>query len=89
MSVPVIEAAYRSGYSREKAGSSRESSYASPLKGEIHRTLAIVKVRNNRFSAAIREFFITDNGVIIGKRFNGIDGVLTGHSHLQQPESGN
>lgn len=59
------------------------------LEDETHRTLAIVKVRTSRFSAAIREFFITDSGVVIGERFHGVDDVLTGHAHLRQSESGN
>ncbi len=59
------------------------------LEDETHRTLAIMKVRTSSFSATIREFFITANGIVIGDRFHGADDKLPGLAHPRQSKSGN
>lgn len=57
------------------------------LENQTRRTLAIVKVRSNRFSPDIREFEVTEDGIHIGERFQRVDDVLMGHAHPRTPEA--
>ncbi|MEH6388942.1 MULTISPECIES: ATPase domain-containing protein [Pseudomonas] len=51
------------------------------LDSSTRRSISVVKVRSNAFDPAIREFFITEEGVVIDERFRRIDDVHTEHGH--------
>jgi len=49
------------------------------LRGELHRVMAVVKVRNRNHSHALRLYEITDAGIVIGEPRPEIEALLTGH----------
>lgn len=49
------------------------------LEGQLRRLMAVVKVRGSAHSKALREFEITENGIVIGETLDTYDGLLTGH----------
>jgi circadian clock protein KaiC len=48
------------------------------LRSRLYRLVSLVKVREGAFDPTIREFEITDTGIIIGKPFEGVEAVLSG-----------
>lgn len=52
------------------------------LHSRLHRLISLFKVREGHFDPSIREFSITDAGVIVGKRFEGVEAVLSGMPRL-------
>jgi circadian clock protein KaiC len=49
------------------------------VKSHLERVLAVVKVRGSRHSNAIRQYEITDQGIVIGAPLDGYEGLLSGH----------
>lgn len=47
-------------------------------KGELHRVIGVLKKRLSDFEKALREFKITEKGIIIGKPLNNLRGILSG-----------
>jgi circadian clock protein KaiC len=45
----------------------------------LRRVLAVVKVRGSAHSDELREFEITDQGIIIGRPVRDYEGLLAGH----------
>ena len=54
------------------------------LNGERNRGLYILKSRGMSHSNQIREFLLTDNGILLTEVYLGPDGVLTGSARLAQ-----
>jgi len=52
------------------------------LRGELHRVMAVVKVRNSAHSHELRLFEIIDAGIVIGEQRPELEALLTGHPRL-------
>ncbi len=52
------------------------------LRGELHRVMAVVKVRNSAHSHELRLFEIIDAGIVIGEPRPELQALLTGHPRL-------
>ncbi len=52
------------------------------LRGELHRVMAVVKVRNSAHSHELRLFEIIDAGIVIGEPRPELEALLTGHPRL-------
>ena len=48
------------------------------LRSRLYRLVSLIKAREGAFDPTIREFTITDNGVVIGQPFAGVEAVLSG-----------
>jgi circadian clock protein KaiC len=48
------------------------------LRSRLYRLISLIKVREDAFDSTIREFTITDAGVVVGKLFEGVEAVLSG-----------
>jgi circadian clock protein KaiC len=48
------------------------------LQSRLFRLISVFKVRDGAFDPAIREFTITDAGIVVGKPFEGVEAVLSG-----------
>ena len=48
------------------------------LRSRLYRLISVFKVRDGAFDSTIRQFSITDAGIIIGKPFEGAEAILSG-----------
>jgi circadian clock protein KaiC len=48
------------------------------LRSRLYRLISLVKVREDAFDPTIREFTIGNAGVVVGKPFEGVEGILSG-----------
>jgi circadian clock protein KaiC len=48
------------------------------LQSRLFRLISVFKVREGAFDPTIREFTITDTGIVVGKPFEGVEAVLSG-----------
>ncbi len=48
------------------------------LRSRLYRLISLFKVREGSFDPTIREFTISDAGVVVGKPFEGVEAVLSG-----------
>jgi circadian clock protein KaiC len=48
------------------------------FRSRLYRLISLVKVREDAFDPTIREFTIGDAGAVVGKPFEGVEGVLSG-----------
>lgn len=48
------------------------------LRSRLYRLISLIKVREDAFDPTIREFTIGNAGVVVGKPFEGIEGILSG-----------
>ncbi len=48
--------------------------------GEVKRAITVLKIRGTQHDSAIREYTITDHGAVVGERFRGLTGVLSGQA---------
>jgi circadian clock protein KaiC len=48
------------------------------LQSRLYRLISVFKAREGSFDPTIREFTITDAGIVIGKPFEGVEAVLSG-----------
>ena len=48
------------------------------IDGELRRVLTVLKMRQGAHSRAIREYEITSQGLVVGERLTGYEGLLTG-----------
>ena len=48
------------------------------LQSRLFRLISVFKVRDGAFDPTIREFAITDAGIVVGKPFEGVEAVLSG-----------
>jgi circadian clock protein KaiC len=57
------------------------------LRSQLYRLISIVKVRDRAYDGAIREFQITDRGVIVADTFDSAEQILTGTARIvTEPE---
>lgn len=57
------------------------------LRSQLYRLISIVKVRDRGYDGAIREFQITDRGVIVADTFDSAEQILTGTARIvAEPE---
>lgn len=52
------------------------------LEGRLERVMAVVKVRASAHTKDLRVFEITADGIVVGERIGGYQGLLTGSPHL-------
>jgi len=58
------------------------------LRSQLYRLLSIVKVRDRSYDGGIREFQITDRGVVVADTFDTAEQILTGTARvIVEPES--
>jgi circadian clock protein KaiC len=58
------------------------------LRSQLYRLISILKVRDRAYDGAIREFRITDRGVIVADTFDSAEQILTGTARIVvEPES--
>ena len=55
--------------------------------GELHRAIGVLKKRTSDFEHRLRQFEITDEGVVVGDPITGLSGVLTGDPQWVGAES--
>ena len=55
------------------------------LDGEFKRMMAVVKVRGSAHSKELRLFEIGAEGIVVGERIGGYQGLLTGSPHVSRP----
>ena len=48
------------------------------IQSRLYRLISVFKVREGPFDPAIREFTITDTGIVVGEPFEGVEAVLSG-----------
>lgn len=48
------------------------------LRSQLYRVISVFKVRDGAFDTTIRQFSITDAGIVIGKPFEGAEAILSG-----------
>jgi circadian clock protein KaiC len=57
------------------------------LRSQLYRLISILKVRDRDYDGAIREFRITDRGVIVADTFDSAEQILTGAARtVAEPE---
>lgn len=54
--------------------------------GEMRRGLTVLKMRGSWHDKEIREYEITKNGMVLGKAFRNVTGILSGQPAYMQPE---
>lgn len=52
------------------------------LRSQLYRLLSIMKMRESRYETSIREFRITDTGLVVAESFETAEAILTGHAKL-------
>lgn len=52
------------------------------LNSQIHRLISILKMRESAYDTSIREFKITEDGIIVADSFSSAEDVLSGHGEL-------
>jgi circadian clock protein KaiC len=57
------------------------------LDGQFKRVMAVVKVRATAHKKDLRLFEIAADGIVVGDRIGGYQGLLTGSPHLVSPGS--
>lgn len=55
------------------------------LRGEVHRVISVLKMRDSGFDPTIRKFEVNEHGVEIHDDFRTLEGVLTGVAHPVRP----
>lgn len=48
------------------------------IEAQIHRAMSVIKARGTDHDKELRELTITDKGMVVGNRFSGVEGVITG-----------
>jgi len=58
------------------------------LRSQLYRLISILKVRDRAYDGAIREFQITDRGVVVADTFDSAEQILTGAARtVAEPET--
>ena len=58
------------------------------LRSQLYRLISIVKVRDRAYDGAIREFRITDRGIVVADTFDSAEQILTGTARIvAEPET--
>jgi circadian clock protein KaiC len=56
--------------------------------GEIHRGIAVLKMRGSGHDKEIREFTVDASGMHVGDSFRNISGIISGQVHCGGPGDG-
>jgi len=48
------------------------------LRSRLYRLVSLIKVREGAFDPTIREFAITNTGIVVGNPFEGVEAILSG-----------
>jgi circadian clock protein KaiC len=48
------------------------------LRSQLFRLISLFKVREGAFDPSIRQFAITDSGIVVGEPFEGVEAILSG-----------
>jgi circadian clock protein KaiC len=48
------------------------------LRSKLFRLISLFKVREGAFDPTIRQFVITDSGIVVGEPFEGVEAILSG-----------
>jgi len=57
------------------------------LRAQLFRLISILKVRDHAYDGAIREFRITDRGLLVADTFESAEQILTGTARVADPTS--
>lgn len=52
------------------------------MDGELHKVIGTLKKRTGDFEQTLREFIISDEGIIVGEPLSGVAGILEGSPHI-------
>ncbi len=52
------------------------------LRSQLYRLLSIMKMRESRYDTSIREFKITDDGLLVASSFESAEAILSGHARM-------
>ncbi len=59
------------------------------LRSQLYRLISIMKMRESQYDSGIREFAISDEGIIVADTFKSAEAVLTGQARLRgEPKDG-
>lgn len=56
------------------------------LRSQLYRLISIMKMRESQYDSGIREFAISDDGIIVADTFKSAEAVLTGQARLRGDE---
>jgi circadian clock protein KaiC len=54
------------------------------INGELRKMLMVIKMRGGKHSKEMREYDITDQGIVIGERIKGFSGLISGIPHTDK-----
>ncbi len=52
------------------------------LRSQLYRLISIMKMRESQYDSGIREFSITDQGILVAETFSSAEAILTGHARV-------
>ncbi len=52
------------------------------VRAQLHRLISILKLRDSAYEGGIREFQITDRGIVVSDTFESVEQMLTGAAHV-------
>jgi circadian clock protein KaiC len=58
------------------------------LKSQLYRLISLMKMRESQYDSGIREFSITDDGIVVADTFESAEAILTGHARLREGSKG-
>jgi circadian clock protein KaiC len=58
------------------------------MSGEMQRSMSVLKMRGSKHDSSIRKITIADDGLTIGKAFEGVSGILTGNPRVIRKTKG-
>jgi circadian clock protein KaiC len=53
------------------------------LRSQLYRLISIMKMRESQYDSGIREFSITDQGILVADTFSSAEAILTGHARVR------
>ena len=53
------------------------------LRSQLYRLISLMKMRESQYDSGIREFSITDQGILVADTFSSAEAILTGHARLR------
>jgi circadian clock protein KaiC len=54
------------------------------LRSKLYRLISIMKMRESQYDSGIREFSITDEGILVADTFSSAEAILTGHARITE-----
>jgi circadian clock protein KaiC len=56
------------------------------LRSQLYRLISVMKMRESQYDSGIREFSITDQGILVADTFASAEAILTGHARLRDDQ---